>query len=171
MSNGVGIQIAPQTGNGVSVAPEPERVAEPAEAKTESAPLSQANISNLITSSCLSLLPNLQPKTTNGGPTVVTQSSVSPQSQLPAELGTGTGTAYCGDQQQHIINTVIGHFIDNIPAVRDPKDFIRSSYRTRDSSDIYIALRLPVLRKLLDVNTRKAFRDILDLHGGEFISL
>ena len=65
-----------------------------------------------------------------------------------------------------IINTVIGHFINNIPEGRDPKDFIRSSYRTRDSSDIYIALRLPVLRKLLDVNTRKAFRDILDLHGG-----
>ena len=41
-----------------------------------------------------------------------------------------------------------------------------TAYRTRDSAEIYVALRLPVLRKLLDVNTRKAFRDILDLHGG-----
>lgn len=61
---------------------------------------------------------------------------------------------------------MISHFIDCIPNGRDAKDFIRSAYRTRDSTEIYVALRLPVLRKLLDVNTRKAFRDILDLHGG-----
>ena len=73
------------------------------------------------------------------------------------------------DQQHKIINTVIGHFIDAIPPGRDPKDFLRSSYRTRDSSEVYIALRLPIMRKLLDVNARKAFKDILDVHGGIFV--
>ena len=72
----------------------------------------------------------------------------------------------CSDRKKKIINSVISHFIDCIPNGRDAKDFIRSAYRTRDSTEIYVALRLPVLRKLLDVNTRKAFRDILDLHGG-----
>ena len=72
----------------------------------------------------------------------------------------------CSDRKKKIINSVISHFIDCIPSGRDAKDFIRSAYRTRDSTEIYVALRLPVLRKLLDVNTRKAFRDILDLHGG-----
>jgi len=73
----------------------------------------------------------------------------------------------CSDRKKKIINSVISHFIDYIPSGRDAKDFIRSAYRTRDSTEIYVALRLPVLRKLLDVNTRKAFRDILDLHGGQ----
>ena len=71
------------------------------------------------------------------------------------------------DQQHKIINSVIGHFIDAIPPGRDPKDFLRSSYRTRDSSEVYVALRLPIMRKLLDVNARKAFKDILDVHGGK----
>ena len=65
-----------------------------------------------------------------------------------------------------MINSIISHFIDSIPEDRDPKDFIRSAYRTRDSAEVFVALRLPVLRKLLDNSTRKAFRDILDLYGG-----
>merc|ERR1712227_264254 len=78
------------------------------------------------------------------------------------------GSQTINDDQQHkIINTVIDHFIDAIPPGRDPKDFLRSSYRTRDSSEVYIALRLPIMRKLLDVNARKAFKDILDVHGGQ----
>ena len=66
-----------------------------------------------------------------------------------------------------MINSIISHFIDHIPPDRDPKDFIRSAYRTRDSCEVFVALRLPVLRKLLDNNTRKIFRDVLDMHGGQ----
>ena len=66
-----------------------------------------------------------------------------------------------------MINSIISHFIDHIPTDRDPKDFIRSAYRTRDSCEVFVALRLPVLRKLLDNNMRKVFRDVLDAHGGQ----
>jgi hypothetical protein len=71
------------------------------------------------------------------------------------------------ENMHKIVNAIIAFFLGQIPPNRDPKDFIRSSYRTRDSTEVYLALRLPILRRLLDAETRKVFRDILDSCGGQ----